>query len=202
MLTVALAFACFAGQVEAAFANADHESLRRLYVEAPTRSDSLVALFRLVPLTGDESLLADLPSKLDESPAAKDLAWLSALWGFRTQKATLLKKPKYGAASLRLIEAAERLDRDDPWVLMVSGPSYLYRPGMLGGSGDTALARFETLAQQLTDAPECGLPVLEARIWMWMGLAREGRPGADTLRASLIASDPPPGYRNWLEAVP
>jgi hypothetical protein len=202
MLAFILAAVCFAGQVEAAFGNADETLLRRLYAEAPTRSDSLLALFRLIPLTGDASLLEGLPSKLEASSPARELAWLSALWGFRAQQAGLLRKPTYGAASIRLIEAAERVDRDDPWVLLISGQSYLYRPSILGGSSETALARFERLVQELTAAPECGLPVLEARIWVWMGLSKGGRPDADSLRAALLATDPPPRYRTWLEQGP
>jgi hypothetical protein len=64
------------------------------------------------------------------------------------------------------------------------------------------LARFATLTTQLTDAPECGLPVLEARIWTWMGSAKAGRPDADSLRTALLATDPPPRYRTWLEQEP
>ena len=202
MVSFALVATCFAAQVELAFSNADEASLRRLYAEAPTRSDSLLALFRLVPLTGDASLLEGVPSKLEASAPARELAWLSALWGFRAQQAPLFKKPQYGATSIRLIEAAERLDRDDPWVLLISGQSYLYRPGVLGGSSETALTRFESLTRQVTDAPECGLPVLEARIWTWMGASKAGRPAADSLRTVLLATDPPPRYRAWLESDP
>ena len=199
MLALLLSAVCYAGEIERAFANDDAPGVQRLYTMAETRPDSLLALYRLVSLTEDASILEDIPDELDESAQARELAWLSGLWGFRAQNAGLLKKPKYGAASIRLIEAAERLDPEDPWVLLVSGQSYLYRPGIIGGSADEAQARFDTLVSRLSAEPMCGLPLIEARIWTWMVLKEDERPGADSLRAELLATEPRPRYRLWLE---
>jgi hypothetical protein len=172
MIELLLTGLCYAGGIQAAFAQDDTAAVQRLYAESTTVADSLMALFRLVPLTGDLSLLEGLPDKLEQDAGGRELALLSAMWGVRAQAAGLLKKPKYGGRSIRLLEAAERKAPDDPWVQLVAGQSYLYRPGILGGG---------------TDA------------WLWTTLAKDDAPGAESLRLELLATDPAPRYRAWLD---
>ncbi len=199
MMLLLLVWQCYAGTIEIAFHNDDYQEVQRLYQDAGSRSDSLLALYRLTSLDPDLSLLERLPDDLDRMASARELAWLSALWGFRAQHAGLLKKPKYGAASIRLIEKAERLKPDDPWVMLVGGQSRLYRPGILGGSPETARERFDSALTILQHRPLCGLSALEAKIWIWMALERANDAQADALRAELLALDLPPRFRSWLE---
>ncbi|MHC4815918.1 MAG: hypothetical protein ACYTFN_22840 [Planctomycetota bacterium] len=199
MIELLLTGLCYAGGIQAAFAQDDTAAVQRLYAESTTVADSLMALFRLVPLTGDLSLLEGLPDKLEQDAGGRELALLSAMWGVRAQAAGLLKKPKYGGRSIRLLEAAERKAPDDPWVQLVAGQSYLYRPGILGGGTDAAMSRFQALADRLSRTPECGLPLIEARIWLWTTLAKDDAPGAESLRLELLATDPAPRYRAWLD---
>jgi len=200
MIELLLAGLCHAGGIQAAFAQDDTTAVHRLYVESATMADSLMALYRLMPLTGDMSLLDDLPAKLEEDAGGRSLALLSAMWGMRAQSAGLLKKPKYGGRSIRLLQAAERLAPDDPWVQLIAGQSFLYRPGILGGGTDAAMPRFEALAERLAREPECGLPLIEARIWIWTTVMKDDPVQAESLRLELLATDPAPRYRAWLEA--
>jgi hypothetical protein len=199
MIELFLAGLCFAGGIQAAFAQDDTTELHRLYIESTTVADSLMALYRLVPLTGDLSLLEHIPDKLEQDAGARELALLSAMWGFRAQAAGLFKKPKYGGRSIRLLEAAERKAPDDPWVQLVAGQSYLYRPGILGGGTDAAMPRFQALVDRLSRAPQCGLPLIEARIWIWTTLEKDDSDGAESLRLELLATDPAPHYRARLD---
>ena len=198
MIEILFAGLCYASGIQTAFANDDASSLRRLVAEAPTRADSLLAQYRLVAMTGDLDLVDAIPDKLGDGATARELAWLSALWGFRAQEAGLLKKPKYGGRSIRLLERAERLAPEDPWVLLVAGQSYLYRPGILGGGVGTAMKRFEAAKAALEQDAECGLPPLEASMWIWMCLNREDRAAAARMKEELLTSDLPPRYRIWL----
>jgi hypothetical protein len=199
MIELLLTGLCYAGGIQAAFARDDTAAMHRWYVESTTASDSLMALYRLAPVTGDLSLLDGIPAALEDDATARDVALLSALWGMRAQAAGLLKKPKYGGRSIRILEAAERQAPDDPWVQLIAGQSFLYRPGILGGGTDAAMPRFEALAERLAREPECGLPLIEARIWIWTTLMKDDPDQAESLRLELLATDPAPRYRAWLE---
>ncbi len=199
MIAFLLAGLCYAGGIQTAFANDDADSVRRLLAGAPTRADSLLARYRLIALTEDVTVAEDIPNKLEGDAGARELAWLSALWGFRAQEAGLFNKPKYGGRSIRLLEQAERLAPDDPWVLLVAGQSFLYRPGILGGGVEPAMERFEKAWTLLEATSECGLPALEARMWIWMCLRKDDPVSADRLRSELRAEELPTRYRLWLD---
>ncbi len=199
MMALLLLWSCYAATIESAFQSDNYQEVLELYRQAPARTDSLLALYRLTSLDPDQSLLKDLPDELDRDASPRELAWLSALWGFRAQQAGLLTKPKYGAASIRLIEQAERLAPDDPWVTLVGGQSRLYRPGILGGSAEAALERFEKAVVMLQREPICGLSELEARIWVWMALAHSDDPTAESVKSAILAEELPPRFQIWLE---
>jgi hypothetical protein len=43
---------------------------------------------------------------------------------------------------------------------------------------------------------------LEADVWLWYALDRNGEPNAETLRGDLLQRDLPPLYRQFLDAPP
>jgi hypothetical protein len=187
--------------VAALYARHDAEGLVRLHARAHTASDELLYRYRLYPLTLDNRYLDDLP---DESSCttARDYALLAALWGYRTAQAPPWKVPVYGTRTSRLLDHAHGLDPDEPYVLLVEGQSFLYRPGIFGGSAERALATFERLRTVLRDHPTRGISPFEPEVWIWYTLRKLGRPNTDRVRDRLLAQDPPPLFRQFLLSPP
>lgn len=183
------------------YAQNDRDGLLRLHAEARSTSDDLLVRYRLYPLTRDGRYLADLPGD-SALHTARDLALLSALWAYRAAEAPPWKLPVYGRRSDRLLERARALDPDDPYVLLVSGQSLLYRPRVFGGSAAAALAEFERLRDVLAAAPTPGISPFEPEVWIWYSLRALGHPHTERIRDRLLAQHPPPLFRQFLLGPP
>lgn len=184
----------------------DRAGLDHLLAGARSVSEELLLRYRLYPLTRDARYLQDLPDERDLR-SARDLALLSALWAYRVAEAPPWRLASYGRRSDALLQRARRLDPNDPYVLLVDGQSYLYRPGIFGGNTEAALERFVRLRDELrrreaAGRPVPGLPPIEAEVWVWYTLRKLGRSDTDRLRERLLAQDPPPLYRAFLQAPP
>lgn len=180
------------------YAAQDAAALRRMLERAESRELDLLIRYRLYPLTQDAALLDGLPSDL-QAPTARELALLSGLWGYRVMTTSVLNVPKYGLRAARLIEAARLLDPDDPFVLLIEGQTLLFSPPLMGRDREGALARFRRLCDVLPRAPDRGVSMTEARLWVWYALTKLDRGGpAAALKAELLASQPPPLYRTFL----
>lgn len=183
------------------YATQDVEGLRQVCAQAPDRGTRLLCRYRLYPLTEDGAYVADLPDALD-APTAPELALLSGLWGFRAARAGMAGAIRYGLRATRLLEAAKALDAEDPYVLLIEGQSLLFRPAFAGGDAHAALRCFRKLHAHLAHRPTGGLSLFEADLWTWYTLRKLDDPGASTLRASLLAQDPPSLYRQFLLSPP
>ena len=188
----------FTEKVQHAYAHNEAGTLRRLLASAPTEETRLLVLYRLYPLTDDDALLNDLPHDLT-TPSARSLALLSALWGYRTASAPVVKMAAYGRRAGSLIDEAKALDATDPYVLLVEGQSLLFRPRLFGGSVERALSRFDTLRRVLTNYDAPGVSTLEAELWRWYALRKLDPAAADALRDRLLKHELPPLYRQLLK---
>lgn len=183
------------------YAHNDAAGLARLHAQAHSTSDDLLVRYRLYPLTQDARYVADIPDE-DECHSAQDYALLAALWAYRAAEAPPWKLPVYGIRSDNLLEHGRRLDPDDPYVLLVEAQSLLYRPAIVGGSTEAALATFEKLRDVLRDDPTTGISPFEPEVWIWYCLRKLGRPNTDRVRDRLLAQDPPPVFRKFLSYPP
>ena len=192
----------FAQQVQEAYAQQNAETLRSLLRRADSQSDSLLARYRLYPLTEDASLVDDLPKKLDDG-SAREYALLSGLWSYRAGEASIFSAVSYGRRSANVLETAKEKDPDDPYVLLVEGQSLLFRPAIAGRDAAAAAERFERLANTVTEKSDVGITPTEARVWKWLALREAGHTEeASSLHETLLSSSPPPLYRQFLEDPP
>ena len=184
------------------YAAQDAAALRRLCQEADDRLLDLLCRYRLYPLTQDPAHLADLPETLADA-SAPELALLSGLWGYRVMEASIFKIPTYGTRATRLLEQAQALDPEDPFVLLVEGQSLLFRPALFGGDPEAALHCFRTLRRQLDRTSHQGISTVEADLWIWYTLDKLGHSQeAHQLKATLLANQPPPLYEQFLRDPP
>ncbi len=192
---------CFGDLVHDAYVTGNPDALRDLVVYAETREDTLLLRYRLYALTQSPGLIAQIPTDL-ESATARELALLSALWGYRTADARRLQLVLYGRRTMGLLNRALEANPDDPLVMLIDAQSLLFRPGIAGGSKRRGLERLRTLSTRIHSAPACGVAPLEADVWLWYALQRNGEPGADSLRADLLSGGLPRLYREFIESPP
>lgn len=192
---------CFGDAAHLAYAHEDPEALRALVELARTREDTLLLRYRLYALTQRPGLIIDIPTDLD-SASARELALLSALWGYRARDKGLLELYAVGRRTMRLLERALALDPRDALVTLIDAQSLLFRPAIAGGSTRRALARLRELQAQVGHAPTCGVSPLEVDAWLWYALVRSDDPAAASHRAALESQPLPPLYRRFLAAPP
>lgn len=203
-MTLLLAFLLMtsdADSTQAYYAEKNVEALHVLLRDTADRETALLCRYRLYPLTEDEAYLQDLPTDL-EQPTARELALLAGLWGYRVREASVLRVPRYGTRSQNLLERARALDPDDPYVLLIEGQSLLFRPRLFGGDTEAALRRFERLRAALPCPAACGITRMEADLWIWYALKKLDHEHAPDLRDALLAQNPPPLYREFLQDPP
>ena len=181
----------------ALYARNDTAGLVRLYGEVREPGDVLLARYRLYPLTQDARYIRDLPDE-NACRTARDYALLGALWAYRAAAAPPWKVPVYGLRSEALLDQGRALDPRDPFVLLVSAQSLLYRPGIFGGSTEAALAEFEKLRAVLREHPTPAMSSFEPEVWIWYSLRKLDRPHTEHIRDRLLAQDPPPLFRQFL----
>ena len=187
------------------YAQKDARALRQLLRKADTRAERLLCRYRLYPLTEDERHLEDLPDDLGTKAAARELALLAGLWGYRAAEASVFDAMRAGRRSMHLLERAREKDADDPFVLLVAGQSLLFRPALAGGSDEAALHRFQRLRDVLDGRATANAAVsrIEAALWTWYALREADRAEqARTLHQQLAARDLPPLYREFLQHPP
>lgn len=192
---------CFGDLVHDAYVTGDAESVRALVTYAETREDTLLLRYRLYSLTQSPGLIAEIPTDLD-SASARELALLSALWGYRTADARRIQLVVYGRRTLRLLNRA--LDRapDDPLVMLIDAQSLLFRPGIAGGDKQRGLERLRALRERVRSIPACGVAPVEADVWLWYAMQRNGHPAAEDLRNELLSGGLPTLYRDFVESPP
>lgn len=183
------------------YAEGNVEALKQLYRETDDRTVRLLCRYRLYPLTQDETYLEDLPTALD-APSARELALLSGLWGYRVREAPVWKTPTYGRRAMDLLDQARMLDAEDPFVVLIDGQSYLFRPALFGGDLREALRCFRKLERLLAEDKVAGLSVLEASLWEWYTLEKMGTDVAEQVRQQLLDRDLPVMYRQFLMDPP
>lgn len=192
----------FAEQVQEAYARQAPDTLRSLLARADSRADSLLARYRLYPLTEDASLLDDIPRRLDDG-SAREWALLSGLWSYRAGEASFFGAVDYGRHSAELLETAQARNADDPYVLLIGGQSLLFRPAIAGRDPEGAADRFARLARLAQNGAAEGITVAEARSWEWLACREAGQDDrAQTLHETLHGDDLPPLYRQFLEDPP
>lgn len=192
----------FAQQVQEAYAHEEAESLRTLLTRADSQGDSLLVQYRLYPLTEDETVLEHIPRTLSDA-SAREWALLSGLWSYRAGEASIFKAVDYGRHSTDLIETAKGKDPTDPYVLLIEGQSLLFRPAIAGRDAAAAADRFSTLAQQVNQSKQNGIPTAEAHVWQWLALREADRAEhAEALHERLVSTSLPPLYRQFLRDPP
>jgi hypothetical protein len=192
---------CFGDMVHDAYVTGNPDTLRALVRYAETREDTLLLRYRLYALTESPGLIAEIPADLD-SASARELALLSALWGYRASDARLLQLVVYGRRTLGLLNRALETDPDDPLVMLIDAQSLLFRPGIAGGNKERGLERLQTLRQQVLAEASCGVTPLEADVWLWYALERNGAAEAGALRRELLERELPPLYRDFVAGPP
>jgi hypothetical protein len=203
-MTAALALIlgfCFGDAAHRAYAEEDPDALRALVEVSRTREDTLLLRYRLYALTERPGLVADIPTDVD-SASARELALLSALWGYRTKDLGLLELYVVGRRTIGLLDRALALAPQDPLVTLIDAQSLLFRPGIAGGSKRRALERLRELQTHVREAPSCGVSRLEADVWLWYALERNDDPAADSVRTALEAQPLPALYRKFLADPP
>lgn len=179
----------------------DVDGLREICRDVTERVDRLLCAYRLYPLTNDESLLASLPTSL-ENGTARELALLSGLWGYRTASASFPLVIRYGRIAESAMRDARSINPFDPFVLLIEGQSLMFKPRIAGGDRREALRRFERLASVLKNDPHPDLELIEADVWIWYARHRLDDAGSGEMREQLLAAGPPSLYRDFLLSPP
>jgi hypothetical protein len=192
----------FADSTQAYYAQQNAAALENLLRKADTRFEDLLCRYRLYPLTEDEALLDGLPEHVEDG-SARELALLSGLWGYRAARASIFSAIRYGRRAERLLDDAVALDADDPFVLLIEGQSLIFKPAIAGRDEESALARFNRLHDVLQATPaDTGVSLMEAQLWRWYALHQLDMDNAPAVRDELLAADPPPLYRQFLQDPP
>jgi len=192
---------CFGNVANSAYAQQDVTTLRTLFAQAPTREDSLLLRYRLFALTREHAVLAEIPTSLDTA-TARELALLSALWGYRIRDVGPIQFYVYGRRTMSLLQQALEQDADDPLVTLIDAQSLLFRPRIAGGDKAKALERLRALTGRMDGRHACGVDPLEAEVWFWYALHKTESAEADTLRTRLLAGQLPSLYREFLDDPP
>jgi len=202
LLALVTLSAPFAQEVHDAYAQQDAEALRTLLARADSSADSLLVRYRLYPLSENAALIDDLPKELDDA-SAREWALLSGLWSYRAGEASIFSAVSYGRRSANLLETAQSLDPDDPYVLLIGGQSLLFRPAIAGKDPAAAAQRFATLVEQAQSGTADGISQMEAQVWHWLALKEAGRTqDARELRDTLLNKTPAPLYQQFLDDPP
>lgn len=202
LLALVTLSAPFAQEVHDAYAQQDAEALRTLLARADSPADSLLVRYRLYPLSENAALLDDLPKEWDEA-SAREWALLSGLWSYRAGEASIFSAVTYGRRSANLLETAQSLDPDDPYVLLIGGQSLLFRPSIAGKDPAAAAERFAALVEQTRTGSADGISEMEAQVWHWLALKEAGRTqDAQQLHDKLLARAPAPLYQQFLNDPP
>lgn len=197
-MMAALVAVCFGLTVHDAYARMDTTALVRSYADALTREDSLLARYRLFALTRDRQWISRLPERL-AGGTAREHALLSALWAWHIPGSAPWNVVRLGRRSGSLLTEALRHGGDDALVALIDGQSLLFRPGIAGGDVRGGGRRLQLLADRLRERPDCAVPVLEARVWLWYALDRAGEhERAAELRSALLDHGVPPLYAAFL----
>lgn len=192
----------FADRVEDAYAQENADALRTLLTEADSRTDSLLVRYRLYPITENEEVVADLPEQLQDG-SAREWALLSGLWSYRAGEASVFSAITYGRRSADLLETAQSIDANDPYVLLVGGQSLLFRPAIAGRDPEAAREQFSRLRQQIENGTSVGISRMEACVWEWLAMRESDRTGeAQQFRKTLLSEAPAPLYQQFLEDPP
>jgi len=200
LLTVSLTFA---DSTQVHYAQQDADALTAMLDSADTRTEELMARYRLYPLTEDEAVIDGIPKELGPDASARELALLSGLWAYRAGETNIFNAVRYGRRSMNRLEEAEALDPDEPYVLLVKGQSLMFRPDIAGKDVPAAVDIFRNLTEVLHEHPKAGISDVEARSWLWLALKESGRAAeAEKLRDHLLATDPAPLYRQFLADPP
>ncbi|WP_245846024.1 hypothetical protein [Longibacter salinarum] len=193
----------FADSTQAHYAQQNADALRHMLAESDTRAESLMARYRLYPLTEDTDVIDDIPEELGPDASARELALLSGLWAYRAGETNFFMAMRYGRRSMSRLEEAEERDPDEPFVLLVKGQSLMFRPEIAGKDVAAAVDVFRALIESLDHHPDCGISRIEARSWLWLAMKENGQTReADELRTELLAENPPPLYDQFLADPP
>ena len=191
-----------ADRVQHAYAHEDAQALRSLLTTADSRPDSLLVRYRLYPLTENAALVDDLPETLEDG-TAREWALLSGLWSYRAGEASIFTAVTYGRRSANLLETAQSIDPDDPYVLLIGGQSLLFRPAIAGKDPEKAARQFEQLAQLAEQGKTNGIPPVEAYIWRWLALKEADQSeAAQALYDQLTSESLPPLYQKFIDEPP
>jgi stage V sporulation protein SpoVS len=191
---------CFGDQVQVAYNNRNAREVRRLMNAATNQSDKFLAIYRLYPLTEDGTILANLPADPNRENA-KDKALLSALWSYKINEDRSLMMT-LGTRIIRLLNSSERLNAQNPFVLLIVGQSLLYKPAVFGGSAARALQKFQALKRQIQAEAICGLSIWDADVWIWYAMHKKRDRGAEAFKQELYRNNPPVIYREFLNNPP
>lgn len=186
--------------VNTSYLQHDVEELRAVLDTTTDRSMRLLCLYRLYPLTHEEELLEEIPTDLEEGSAA-DYAILSGLWGYRTGEAGFPSVITYGRRSSRLLDQAEALDPEAPFVLLVKAQSLLFRPAIFGGDKEQALEILQGLHQRLAASEHPAIVSEEAEVWIWYALTKLDPDRADRMRAELMRRSLPPVLEEFVRSM-
>ncbi|MEM0962254.1 MAG: hypothetical protein AAGK21_06945 [Bacteroidota bacterium] len=180
------------------YARQDARAIERLYrTRAQTLEDRLLCLYRLYPMTRDESFIEDIPPERGVT-SARELALISALWAFRADAGPAWRLPTYGRRSERILDMALDRDAREPYALLVRGQGLYYKPRMFGGDVDEARSTFEQLRSRLGGRGVPGLHPFEAEVWIWMAVRRQDASEGRQLQRRLLDRDPLPLFRQFL----
>lgn len=197
-----IAAVSFVDSTQTFYAQQNAAALETMLHRADSRFEELLCRYRLYPLTENDAYITPLPSEIANA-TARELALLSGLWGYRAARASIFSAIRYGRRSQRLLDEAKQKDPDDPYVLLVEGQSLLFKPAFAGRDEEAALDRFHKLCELLQQPNEdTGISMMEAELWRWYALHRLDIDRASDVREQLLASDPPPLYRQFLEDPP
>ncbi len=190
-----------ADSVEHFYAWQDVAALQSLCAGTLSREEDLLCRYRLYPLTEDAAYLADLPSKLS-SASAREYALLAGLWGYKASSGSLFNVIRCGRRAGRLLSQAKESDPGEPFVLLIEGQSFLFRPGVFGGDNGRALELLRELQRIIASDHVDGISSMEADLWVWYALKRMNDPAADAVQRSIEGRNPPPLYRAFLADPP
>ncbi|MGB3542331.1 hypothetical protein [Rubrivirga sp.] len=180
------------------YSRRDASAVERLYrTKARTQEDRLLCLYRLYPMTLDESYLEDIPSERGVT-SSRELALIAALWAYRASVGPAWRLPTYGRRSERILGLALEADSREPYALLVRGQSLYYKPRIFGGDLAEAQQTFEQLRTRLGRRGVPGLHPFEAEVWVWMAVRRQDASTGVSLQRRLLARNPPSMFRQFL----